>query len=202
MYEQQPRVRGKCNILCNGPRMKYYKPNGLYTMGCNFPPVKVDSSCIIDRAVVDKWASGEVDMLADSFVFSKAALEVFQTYKKVWVQRSQQINYLGRFSVIRDYYSSGHWATYACIKMGYTEFDIYGVDSFWEVDISSYTDNFIEKGKPVINPKFAGAWRKSWNRLAMEEGKGCTFNFIDKIEEDGTVVKETIQYERNFRPDP
>lgn len=200
--DQLPKNKGKGNVLCNGPRMQYYTPNGLFTIGCNFPPVPVDVTSIIDREVIRTWAKGKVKMMTNKVVFNRAAIETYKECRKYFSQEENKIQILGTFDVIRSYYSSGHWAAYAMIRLGFTELDIYGCDSFWTTNIGSYTDNFIEKGKPLDNPKFAGEWRKSWNRLAMEEGKGVIFNFIDKIEEDGTVVKETIHYDKKFRPDP
>lgn len=198
--EQLPRNKGKGNVICNGPRWKYYKPNGLFTFGCNFPPVSVDAASIIDREVVHTWARGQVEMLTDQFVFNSATTEAFKQERKFFAQN--KVHILGTFNVLRNYYSSGHWAAYAMIKLGFTELDIYGCDSYFDIDIGSYTDNFIEKGKPNYNPKFVGEWRKSWDRLAQEEGKGVTFNFIDRIEDDGNVIKETLYYGRKHQPDP
>ena len=198
--EQLPRNKGKGNVLCNGPRRKYYTPNGLYTMGCNFPPVAVDATSIIDREVINTWVAGKAPMLTNTVVLNNATTETVKQNRKYFAQNT--IHILGTFNVLRNYYSSGHWAAFAMIKLGFTDLDIYGCDSWWDIDIGSYTDNFIEKGKPNYNPKFVGEWRKSWDRLAREEGKGCAFNFIDRIEEDGTVVKETLYYDRKTQFDP
>jgi len=198
--EQLNRNKGKGNVLGNGPRWKYFKPNGLYTMGCNFPPLEVDCTSIIDREVIRKWATGTVDMRTDKVILNRASSETMKEHRKFFQQNT--VHVIGTINVLRNYYSSGHWAAYAMIKLGYTELDIYGCDSWFEVDIGSYTDNFVEKGKPNYNPKFVGEWRKSWNRLAQEEGKGVTFNFIDRVEEDGTVISDTLYVDRKTQLDP
>lgn len=199
--EQRQRDKGKGNVLCNGPRMKYYTPNGLYTMGCNYPPVEVDATSIIDREVIRKWATGTVEMRTNTVVLNRASLETLKEHKRFFQLPENTIHILGTFNILRNYYSSGHWAAMAMIKLGYTELDIYGCDSWWDIDIGSYTDNFIEKGKPNYNPKFVGEWRKSWHRMSREEGKGVTFNFIDKIE-NGKVISDSIFVDRKAQLDP
>jgi len=200
--DQLPKNRGRGNVLCNGPRWKHYKPNGLYTMGCNFPPVPVDATSIIDRDVIRVWATDNVKMLTNKVVLNRASSETIKEHRRFFSLEQNTIKVLGTVNVLRNYYSSGHWAAYAMIRLGFTELDIYGCDSYFDVDIGSYTDNFVEKGKPNYNPKFVGEWRKSWKRLSQEEGKGVTFNFIDKIEEDGTVVKEVLYVDRKAQLDP
>lgn len=202
--EQLQRDKGKGNVLCNGPRRKYFTPNGLYTIGCNFPPIPVDATCIVDRNVIRSWVEGKVEMLTKNFVLTRAAIETLnEKPSKEFISRPENaISILGHFNLARNYYSSGHWAAFAMIRLGYTELDIYGCDSFWEMNIGSYTDNFIEKGKPLHNPKFATEWRKSWHRLSREEGKGVKFNFINEIKENGEVISESIYVDRKTRLDP
>jgi hypothetical protein len=199
--EQLARNKGRANLLCNGPRFKHYKPNGLYTMGCNFPPVPVDCSSVIDRNVIHEWVKHPNYMKdCDHFIFGRATLETFKEYRKFFSEH--KIHIVGTHTVLRSYYSSGHWGAYGLMKLGYTEIDIYGCDTMFTQNIESYTDKFVEKGKSLINPKFTGEWRKSWDRIAQEEGKGVIFNFIDEIKEDGTVIKKTIHYDKKHRPDP
>lgn len=202
--EQLRRNKGAGNVLCNGPRWVQYKPDDRFTMGCNFPPCEVDATSIIDRAVITKWAHEPKLMKTHRIVLGKAAMDTMrQKPEATLFQTHPKITLMGWHKLYRSYYSSGHWAVYAMCRLGYEELYIYGCDSMFEGTIESTTDDIIEKGKDIHDLKWVGEWRKAWNRLASEEGKGVKFYFVDgRDENDQPIIGKTIFFDRKYRPDP
>ena len=67
-------------------------------------------------------------------------------------------------------FNCGHFAVhYACNKMNADEVHIYGFDSIFEMDITSWTDTILESDRSTENTvRLAQNWRPIWTEMFKE----------------------------------
>jgi hypothetical protein len=67
-------------------------------------------------------------------------------------------------------FSCGHMAThFACKKMKATEVHLYGFDSIFDMDLTSFTDVLLESDRGVHNThRLANNWRPIWPSMFKE----------------------------------
>ena len=67
-------------------------------------------------------------------------------------------------------FNCGHFAVhYACNVMKATEVHIYGFDSIFEMDITSWTDTILESDRGTENTvRLSGNWRPIWTEMFKE----------------------------------
>lgn len=157
----------KTALLGNGNSRILYTPESNsydYVIGCNIPWTKVDSTVILDVNVLDK-----IDVPLN-FYASRNAWREFR-------EREKLIGYLIEiFDSIPDYDSAGHAAARILLKLGATEIDIYGCDSWFTNDTESYTHQWIDSRSIDMN-RNVSVWRARWYEL-MSKHSHVNFNFI------------------------
>jgi hypothetical protein len=157
----------RCAVLGNGPSRSAYKGEYDYVIGCNIPWTKVDSTFIMDPDVITAW-SNDLNLITCKVYLSPQAVRhadrlPFIQYKK----------HLIAVQEIPPLYSSGHVAAKKAVELGYTELDIYGMDSWFNDTMETYTRTFVSE-KPSNKCK---QWRKVWNEL-IQTYPDVKFNFI------------------------
>lgn len=159
----------KTALLGNGNSRILYTPQPNrydYVVGCNIPWTKVNSTVVMDVSVLDN-----IDVPVKFYASRKAWLECSNKSK------DRLIGYLiGVFDALPDYDSAGHAAARQLIKLGATEIDIYGCDSWFDNNTDSYTHQWIDS-RSIDMSKNVSVWRARWYEL-MAKHPQIRFNFI------------------------
>lgn len=166
----------KAALLCNGPsRVAYRSREGYdYVIGCNIPWTDVDSTVVLDKEVIDKWAK-QPDLIQVPTHFSVDAWRHTDAIKKRYIFRPYL---LGLITPKYPYHSSGHNAAEILIKMGYNQIDIYGCDSWFSDVTQSFTRTIItKKHSSDGSMKHIIGWRKRWKEI-MDNNPNVEINFI------------------------
>lgn len=178
----------RVNILGNGPGAALFpKKAPGETLVCNMPPVnlkpeQVFASCMVDFKMMNALQDGKCNL--DKYDW------ILGTRPRLWVERnttfylkySQNIKgfhtYVPAYAQLPGHtveeaatnYSCGHMATdYACRKMKATEVHMYGFDAMFDLDLSSYSDNFLTSDRGLSNKhRMAGNWRPIWSKFFRE----------------------------------
>jgi hypothetical protein len=118
------------NIIGSGPRRTSYVPNGLPSIGCNFPWTPVDWVCIWDPHPLFKWIEyPEVIPEPTKFVISKLVKEVFIDENKYHLIKPRVHSIISDNTTQRR--SSGHWAALWMIHQGFNTLNLYGIDNWF-----------------------------------------------------------------------
>lgn len=156
----------KTALLCNGPsRVAFNSRLGYnYIIGCNIPWTKVDSTVVLDKDVLEKMES------PNRFYCSRNAWRECN-------RRERFIGYLVElFDSLPEYDSTGHAAARILLKLGATEIDIYGCDSWFANNTESYTHKYVDSRSDDMT-KNVSVWRSRWYDL-MDKNPSVKFNFI------------------------
>lgn len=156
----------KTALLCNGPsRFAYNDANGYnYTIGCNIPWTKVNSTVILDANVLNHWKE------PCSFFASVTAWRELKN-------RERFVDYfLGFVDTIPDYDSAGHAACRKLLQFEPKVIDIYGCDSWFANNTEIYTHQFVDSRSTDMT-KNISVWRSRWYTL-MDNHPSVEFNFI------------------------
>lgn len=156
----------KVAVLCNGPsRVAFKEDLGYnYLIGCNIPWRQVDATVVMDVNVLDKFAE------PIKFYCSRNAWRSLH-------KRERFIDYLIElFDPLPEYDSTGHAAARIAIKLGATQIDIYGCDSWFTNNTESHTHQFVDSRSTDMN-KNVSVWRSRWYELFAKHPE-IRFNFI------------------------
>lgn len=167
----------KAACLCNGPSRVAYAPNNDYrfVIGCNIPWTRVDATVVLDSEVVDVWAK-QPDVITCPTYFSVDAWRRTDAIKKRHLFLPLFADLVKKSST--PYQSSGHIAVAILINKGYNTIDVYGCDSWFSYDVSSYTRSFVQANL-ISNPlKHIEGWRARWIDICNSH-PDVTLNFID-----------------------
>lgn len=160
----------KAALLCNGPSRVAFQSREEYdyVMGCNIPWTDVDGTVILDVGVARYYATQETRNY--KVFLNNDCWNTLKGFKRSGVKVTSYMiaeNTLGRIiENAKQFYSSGHMAALELIRMGATEIDIYGCDSYFEDVIDSFTWQYVpsnasdnHKANQLIG------WRKNWNLI-------------------------------------
>ena len=159
-------------LLCNGPsRILFTTPENYdYIMGCNIPWTKVDSTVVLDNEIVRTLYDNS--LIQYPIWFSENAWRETKFKNREYFKEY----FLGLVKTLPEYDSCGHVACRKLIELGYTKIDIYGCDSWFVNDTSSYTHQFDDT-RSSNTDKHVIEWRKRWNTI-IENHKDISINFI------------------------
>ena len=163
----------KCAVLGNGPSRSAYVSRDGYDLviGCNIPWTEVDSTMVIDEQVVLKWSRNpELITCPVSFIRATWMYTDSIKFRKYILDNSQFLS----IEPTTLQYSSGHYAAARALKLGYKYIDLYGIDSWFEDTLETYTRGFIDDNPPVTK---IPTWRQFWKDLAAQY-PDATLNFI------------------------
>jgi hypothetical protein len=168
-------------LLCNGPSRVAFKNKEEYNyvMGCNIPWTDVDGTVMVDIGVARYYATH--DQPDYELFLNEVCWNTLKGFKRSGVKLTSYLlaeNKLGRIiENAKPFYSSGHMAALELIRIGATEIDIYGCDSYYEDTVESFTWSLLpshssekHRAKQVIE------WRKNW--ASIEGQNKVKLNFI------------------------
>lgn len=161
-------------ILCNGPSRVSYDPNKHYDyrIGCNIPWTDVDATVLLDPEVIKFWDRNHHAVQCKAYI-SEVCWKVGLKLKSKDLFKERIIR---QVRAKPPFHSSGHLAVEQAIAEGYKLIDIYGCDSWFEFDSSSYTHTVISRNIHS-NKKVILGWRQRWIDM-MKNNPDVTFNFI------------------------
>jgi hypothetical protein len=166
----------KAALLCNGPSRELFtlKESYEFFIGCNVPWTNVDATVVLDKEVIDKWAKNP-DLIQCATYFSVDAWRYTDSIKKRDLFRPYL---MGLVTPKFPYHSSGHNAAEILIKLGYTDIDIYGCDSYFSNTTQTYTRSIITKKHASDGSmKHIIGWRNRWNEI-IQNNPNIRLNFI------------------------
>lgn len=164
-------------VVANGPsRIAFTSSEGyIYTIGCNIPWTKVDSTVILDGNVIHRWSS-DLNLISCPAFFTSRS---WRTTDEVRI-RDYIINNNLFIELIPDFpefYSAGHVAAQIMCENDFTELDIYGVDSMFKDTVESFTNTLVYDHNPDSEKQRIVNWRKNWDKL-QKDYPDVIFNFI------------------------
>ena len=167
----------KCAILGNGPSRIAYSPDEYYDfrIGCNIPYSRVDNTVIMDPDVVTVW-SNNINLVTCPVWMTRSSYKHSNNLKFNGSRFRSYIEgnnlFLGlEHQGLHD--SSGHVAARVAIRLGYKQLDLYGIDSWFEDNMDSYTRKHVVDNPPMSK---ISLWRGIWNEM-MSIHPDVVFNF-------------------------
>lgn len=178
----------RVNVLGNGDSWKLFErgtPGELVV--CNMPPIEfraseVYASCIVDFKMMAALEKGEVSLGHYDWVLGTRPRRWMEKNSSFYLKYSQNIK--GFHTFVPSYaqlpghklteaatnYSCGHMATdYVCRIMKATEVHMYGFDAMFDMNLSSYTDNFLQSDRSALNVhRMSSNWRPIWSKFFQE----------------------------------
>ena len=148
-------------VLGNGPSREHYDRKGDYVLGCNIPgdEFSVDATVICDEEII--WVLKNDPTLIDvPIIISTKALEKM---KELRIDSLFTIHHVFK---IKDWHNSAHYAAEFLLDYGCNELNIWGCDSIFKDDLSSITDEYVNKEPEVA--RFVKQWRKVWDDIQAE----------------------------------
>ena len=167
----------KAAVVCNGPsrfafneKLKYN-----YTIGCNIPWTKVNSTVILDGNVIHRWA-GDPKLISCPAFFTTRAWRIADEirFRNYIIDNNLFIDLMPDYP---EFYSAGHVAALIMCESDYTELDIFGVDSMFEDTVDSFTNTLINDHNPDSELQRIVNWRKNWDKL-QSDYPDVSFNFV------------------------
>lgn len=182
----------KAAILGNGPSRVAYTPADYdLVLGCNFPWCPVDATVIVDTPVALKM-SGNLDLI-DRFrgVYLNETLHRYLSKIRYRNNGAGIIldKCLGTFPFIR-WETSGHHAAQIAISAGANLLSIFGMDSYFEHTVKSYTTKYIPNTSTSPSTHVT-QWRRRWQEKINRHPE-VTFNFVRGIDDYITAVPENL----------
>lgn len=147
----------KTAILGNGPsRILYNSENDFdLVIGCNIPWTKVDATVICDVEIVE-LLKNDFTLIQIPVIISTVVYEKMKEFRIV-----ESFTILNVFKP-KEWHNAAHYAADYLMTKEVEEIQIYGCDSIFENDLSSVTDEKIEK--KMDSDRFIRQWRKVWSK--------------------------------------
>jgi len=208
----------RVNVLGNGDHWKLFERG---TEGklivCNAPPMDLDSSevyttCMVDFKMMKALQEGKSNLSKYDWVLGTRPRKWMEMQPSFYLKYSQNIKgfhtHIPAYAQLPGHtiaqaatnYSCGHMAVdYACRSMRATEVHIYGFDAMFDMNLKSYSDEFLESDRSALNThRMASNWRPIWHKFFREFDKVQFFIYHshDKLKfvkpENVTVVVEEL----------
>jgi len=166
----------RAHVVGNGPSYIDFEridPEDL-VVGCNITRINADFTTLSDLRLAYQIRNalhvGKPKMINCPVLVNQKIYDWLQTSK------GQQCK-LDIHDVYKTYgnepfdLSSGHYAAMWLIEQGYDEIHVWGVDSYFDDHILSYTDEYVESGtkrSTTAMSKVATRWKKEWDKLPVK----------------------------------
>ena len=144
-------------ILGNGPSKSRYDRSGDFVLGCNIPSPEysVDATVICDEEIV--WVlKNDFTLIQVPVIIST---KVFEKMKEFGIVDQFTIHHVFK---PKDWHNAALYAADYLMEFGCNEIHIWGCDSIFDDDISSTTDNYVEKDMDAS--RFLKHWREEWDK--------------------------------------
>ena len=160
-------------LLCNGPSRTLYpgKDGYDYVMGCNIPWAEVDGLTMVDVPVARHYATHAIPNC--KVFMPEVCWGTLKHFKIAGVKATNYIietDRLGRIiEVPKELYSSGHMAALELIRLGSTEIDIYGCDSYFANTVESSTWDYIKSNRSEKRQiEQLNGWKVRWDLIKAQ----------------------------------
>ena len=178
----------RVNVLGNGDNSSLFeKGTEGELLVCNMPPMslskkEVFGSCIVDFKMMVALESGAVRLDEYDWILGTRPRRWMEKNPTFYLKYSQNIKgfhtYIPPYAQLPGHkledaasnYSCGHMAVdYACRIMKATEVHMYGFDALFDMNLSSFTDTFMESNRSALNVhRMASNWRPIWSGFFRE----------------------------------
>lgn len=167
----------KAAVVCNGPSRFAFQENLKYnyTIGCNIPWTKVNSTVILDSNVVERWSRDLNLISCPAFFTRKSWMATDELKIRNYILEHNL--FIGLLPQYPEFYSAGHVAASIVCKNNYKELDIFGVDSMFEDTVVSFTNTLVDDHNPDSERQRIVNWRINWDKLQKDYPE-VIFNFI------------------------
>jgi hypothetical protein len=172
----------KCAVIGNGPCRSAFDTSMEYEyrIGCNIPWTDVDSTIILDIDIIRIWRDDHTIIKCPAYFSRKAWMHTAEGISRLRSHIIENGLFLG-IEEVSQYqgYSSGNCALQKAVDLGYKHIDIYGMDSWFDITIDSFTNQFVPKEDSGngLRRQRCESWRRHWVTL-MDKHKDIVFNFI------------------------
>jgi len=181
----------KVNVLGNGDHATMFErgSSGLLLV-CNMPPMELDKeevygSCMVDFKMMTALQDKSVQLDMYDWILGTRPRRWMEKNPTFYMKYAQNIKgfhtYLPTYAQLRGQkledaatnYSCGHMAVdYACRVIQATEVHLYGFDSMFDMNLDSFTDNFLQSDRSALNVhRMASNWRPIWQKFFQEFDK-------------------------------
>ena len=167
----------KAAVVCNGPSRFAFQENLKYnyTIGCNIPWTNVNATVILDSNVIERWSRSPELISCPAFFTTRAWRSADEVKFRNYILDNKL--FIELIPDHPEFYSAGHVAALIVCNKGYTDLDIFGVDSMFEDTVESFTNTLINDHNPDSEKQRINNWRFIWNKL-QNDFPNVSFNFI------------------------
>lgn len=181
----------RVNVLGNGDHSVLFQrgtPGKLVV--CNMPPIdlpkeEVYATCMVDFKMMSALEEGAVRLDKYDWILGTRPRKWMEMKPSFYMKYAQNIKgfhtYLPAYSQLpgnsiaeaATNYSCGHMAVdYVCRIMRATEVHLYGFDSMFDMNLRSYSDNFLHSDRSALNThRMSSNWRPIWFKFFQEFSK-------------------------------
>ena len=152
----------KAAVVCNGPSSVAFRDSlGYdYTIGCNIPWTRVDSTVILDGNVIQCWAKTPSLIECPAFFTTRAWRTADEVKFRDYILDNNL--FIDLMPDYPEFYSAGHVAALVMCENDFTHLDIYGVDSMFEDTVASFTNDLVNDHNPDSEIQRIMNWRINW----------------------------------------
>ena len=183
----------KVNLIGNGDNAGLFKrrEDGTFPTGtnvvCNMPPIdmlsmEVYASVMVDFKMMIALDEGKIDLGKYDWILGNRPRRWMEQKPSFYLKYAQNVKgfhtYVPKYAQLPGHkleeaatnYSCGHVAAdYVCRIMKATEVHMYGFDSMFDMNLASYTDNFLVSDRSALNVhRMASNWRPIWTKFFTE----------------------------------
>ena len=170
----------RINVLGNGNHAGLFERGTEGTLLiCNMPPMELPPSevfatCMVDYKMMQALWKGQFALDQYDWILGTRPRHWMQMQGSFYMKYASCIK--GFYEVVPEYagnatnFNCGHFAVhYACNKMNADEVHIYGFDSIFEMDLTSWTDTILHSDRETQNTvRLANNWRPIWTHMFNE----------------------------------
>ena len=170
----------RINVLGNGNHAGLFRRGTEGTLLiCNMPPMELPPSevfatCMVDYKMMQALWKGQFALDQYDWILGTRPRHWMQLQGSFYMKYASCIK--GFYEVVPEYagnatnFNCGHFAVhYACNKMNADEVHIYGFDSIFEMDLTSWTDTILHSDRETQNTvRLANNWRPIWTHMFNE----------------------------------
>ena len=170
----------RINVLGNGNHAGLFQRGTEGTLLiCNMPPMELPPSevfatCMVDYKMMQALWKGQFALDQYDWILGTRPRHWMQLQGSFYMKYASCIK--GFYEVVPEYagnatnFNCGHFAVhYACNKMNADEVHIYGFDSIFEMDLTSWTDTILHSDRETQNTvRLANNWRPIWTHMFNE----------------------------------
>ena len=209
----------KIYILGNGPSSKLMpesirKERRGKMIVCNLPPFAVSevyACCVGDYKMMKALEEGSVNLDEYQWILANRPRSFMDSYPSFYIKHAHRIREF--YTTVPDYcdlgdpeiaatnFNCGHLAThYAAAKHAPNEIHMFGFDSIFDHNMTSFTDTILSSDRrPSNNYKLLDNWRPIWKSIFMEFSK---ITFILYHNHINTKIQLPKNVEVRIPPDP